>query len=135
MTDTTYSLDDLAERSATPVRTIRYYIQRGLVSRPVGEKRGAHYTARHLEELLQIRQWVGAGMSLERIGALLKGEAAPPALPLPASATEATVKLHRRLAPGIELVIDPQESRLTPQDTEALIDHIRKALSRHHKNQ
>lgn len=76
MSHPTYSLDDLAERSDTPARTIRYYIQRGLVSRPVGEKRGAHYTAEHLQQLLQIRKWVGAGLSLQRIGELMQGEAA-----------------------------------------------------------
>lgn len=74
MSETTYSLDDLAERSETPARTIRYYIQRGLVSRPVGEKRGAHYTPGHLRQLLQIRKWVGAGLSLQRIAGLLQEE-------------------------------------------------------------
>lgn len=72
MSQPTYSLEDLAERSDTPARTIRYYIQRGLVSRPVGEKRGAHYTAEHLGQLLQIRRWVAAGMSLQRIGELMQ---------------------------------------------------------------
>lgn len=98
MSHPTYSLEDLAERSDTPARTIRYYIQRGLVSRPVGEKRGAHYTAEHLQQLLQIRKWVGAGLSLQRIGELMQGEAAGRAMSPEAMAAQAFA--DRRAAPA-----------------------------------
>ena len=33
-----------------------YHIAEGLVDRPEGEKRGAHYLRRHLEQLLVIRR-------------------------------------------------------------------------------
>ena len=66
-TDACYSAEQLSALSGTPRRTIRYYIQLGLVDRPVGETRAAHYTWQHLGQLLRIRAFVDAGLSLERI--------------------------------------------------------------------
>ena len=81
--ETRHSIEDLARLTEFPVRTIRYYIEEGLVGRPVGEKRTAYYTARHLEQLLTIRKWQSAGLSLERIRELLSEPDArdPPAAP------------------------------------------------------
>ena len=63
----TYSLQELAALVELPERTVRYYIQLGLVDRPEGETRAARYGERHLEQLLEIRKWQRAGLSLERI--------------------------------------------------------------------
>jgi len=50
------TLDDLASLTGTTPRTVRFYIQQGLVSRPEGAKRGAFYLRRHVEQLLMIRR-------------------------------------------------------------------------------
>ncbi len=50
-----YPLAELAVLADLPPRTVRYYVQIGLVDRPEGETRAARYGARHLEQLLQIR--------------------------------------------------------------------------------
>ena len=116
-TDTeVFSLEELSVRTDVPVRTIRYYIQRGLVSRPEGEKKGSYYLRKHLNQLLQIRKWVAAGMSLDRI-AMQMNPSDTPAHPQETSATEPIVRSLRAyaLAPGIELVID--SSRNTLSDT------------------
>lgn len=127
-----YSLEQLADRADVPVRTIRYYIQRGLVPRPEGEKKGAYYTQAHLEQLLQVRKWVGAGMSLERVAALLQGE---PALPRPAAAmvTAAALPPRRTLtvytvAEGVELTIDTGRAALSAAAIEALLEQLRRAV-------
>ena len=49
-----YPLADLCVLADLPLRTVRYYVQIGLVDRPEGETRAARYGARHLEQLLQI---------------------------------------------------------------------------------
>ena len=67
--DRTYTLDDLCTLAELPKRTVRYYIQLGLVDRPIGETRAAHYTSHHLEQLLQTRKWSEAGVSLDDRGA------------------------------------------------------------------
>ena len=42
MDDKTFSLDDLCTLTDVPKRTARYYMQLGLIDRPVGETRAAH---------------------------------------------------------------------------------------------
>lgn len=67
------SLDQLATLAGVSARTVRYYIQQGLVSRPEGAKRGAYYVQRHVEQLLLIQRWTQAGLSLERVRELCAG--------------------------------------------------------------
>ena len=59
-----FTLDDLCTLSDTPKRTVRYYIQIGLMDRPIGETKAAHYLPGHLDQLLKIRQFSDAGISL-----------------------------------------------------------------------
>ena len=62
MTDKTFSLDDLCTLVDLPRRTVRYYMQLGLVDRSVGETRAAHYTSKHLHQLLRVKQLADAGV-------------------------------------------------------------------------
>ena len=71
--DPSYPLSELCVLVDLPPRTVRYYVQLGLVDRPQGETRAARYGARHLEQLLTIKKWTAAGIALERIRALLQG--------------------------------------------------------------
>ena len=71
-TEPSYPLADLCVLADLSVRTVRYYIQLGLVDRPIGETRGAYYTDRHLQQLLTIKKWTDAGLSLERVRELLE---------------------------------------------------------------
>ena len=80
--DKTYSLEDIATLVELPRRTVRYYIQSGLVDRPQGIGKGAYYTQAHVEQLLMVRKWQLAGLSLERIAEVMKQPASgllPPA--------------------------------------------------------
>ncbi len=121
-----YSLDELCALASLPRRTVRYYIQRGLVDRPVGETRAAYYTEKHLRQLLQIRNWSEAGLSLEAIGGLLADEATEPPLPRP-TVGSVTVRSHLSVAPGIELVVDPGEAGMDPDGLRQLFTVIKKA--------
>ncbi|MDR2612148.1 MAG: helix-turn-helix domain-containing protein [Deltaproteobacteria bacterium] len=122
MTSTgTFSLEDLARLTSYTKRTIRYYVQLGLVDRPIGEGRGAHYTTDHLRELLDIRKLTSGGLSLEAVRLHLRqekmgvrgGYARKPG----------SVQLQSRvfLAPGLDLLVSPDESALTPEDIRALV--------------
>ncbi len=55
-TEQAFSIEDLAEKSATSVRTIRFYIAEGLVPRPVTRGKGASYGEEHLLRLRLIRR-------------------------------------------------------------------------------
>lgn len=118
-----YALDELASLAGVTPRTVRYYIAQGLLERPAGEKRGAHYLARHLEQLLQVRRWSEAGLSLERIRELLAGSPEdPPPRPVRAGSVEVWSRIT--LADGLEVHIEPSRAGLDPQQ---LRDFVREA--------
>ena len=121
--DDIFSIDQLSSLTETPRRTVRYYIQQGLVSRPKGSKRGSFYTTRHLEQLLEIRKWQRAGLSLERIRDLLVApdDGELPVPPLRRRPGDVAVRSHVLIRPGVELVIDPDEAEMTPEQVRALV--------------
>jgi DNA-binding transcriptional MerR regulator len=112
--DRRYSADELVTLAGVPRRTLRYYIQLGLIDRPIGETRAAYYTWQHLRQLLEVRRLTEQGFSLERVQALLARGDEPPSAAAP-RAGSITVQSHVRLAEGVELVIDPGRARLTPE--------------------
>jgi DNA-binding transcriptional MerR regulator len=118
-----YSLDELSTLAGTTARTVRYYIAQGLLDRPAGEKRGAHYLPQHLEQLLLIRRWTDAGLSLERIRELRGGAVAEPT---PRSARPGMVEVWSRvtLADGLEVHIEPGRAGLAPEQLRALVRDI-----------
>lgn len=118
-----YALADLCVLADLPVRTVRYYVQVGLVDRPAGETRAARYGAKHLEQLLLIKKWTAAGVSLDRIRELLQGEQAP--VP-PRQKTIGSVEVcsHLTVADGIELVIEPGRAALSPEQVRHFIKGV-----------
>ena len=112
--DRRYSADELTTLAGVPHRTLRYYIQLGLVDRPIGETRAAYYTWQHLRQLLEVRRLTEQGFSLERVQELLEGRAEPPAAAAAPQAGSITVQSHIHLGPGVELVIEPERAGLSP---------------------
>lgn len=109
-----HSISELCILADMPVRTLRYYVQTGLVDRPEGGTKGAKYGAKHLEQLLLIKKWSASGVSLERIKELLHGEEAPvPAKTRRAGSIE--VCSHLLVADGVEIVLEPSRAGLTPE--------------------
>jgi DNA-binding transcriptional MerR regulator len=117
------TLDDLSSLTGTTARTVRFYIQQGLVSRPEGAKRGAFYLRRHVEQLLMIRRWSDAGLSLDRIRELVAGA---PEDPPPVAARPGSVEVWSRvtLADGLEIHLEPGRAGLAPDQVRALVRAI-----------
>ncbi len=110
----TFSLDELCALTDLTKRTVRYYVQIGLVNRPEGETRAAKYSPQHLEQLLLVKKWTAAGVSLDRIRELLQGGSAPvPERGRVPGSIEVCSHLH--VADGVELVIEPTRAGLTPE--------------------
>jgi DNA-binding transcriptional MerR regulator len=125
----TFSLDELATLAALPRRTVRYYIQLGLLARPVGETRAARYLPSHLDALLRIRQLTEAGISLERVREVLSGT--PPAVPpRPRQPGSVEVRSHIWIAPGVELQVSPEEAKASPEDIRKLAQAVTDAWQR-----
>ncbi len=108
-----FTFEQLSELSGVAPRTIRFYIQMELVPRPNGNRRGAWYDDRHLETLLRIRHLTEKGLSLEAVRrALAPSESS--AGDTEAEAPVVSTRTHIRLAPGLELVLDPMRAPLSP---------------------
>ncbi|MGY1426143.1 MerR family transcriptional regulator [Lysobacter sp. A289] len=119
------SLQQLSERTDVPGRTVRFYIQKGLLPGPEGEKRGAYYTEVHLAELLRIRQWQEAGLSLDAIGGLLQGKHESPIAPARPGAVE--VRSHLIVADGLEVVVAADRAGLTQAQLRQLFRAVQDA--------
>ena len=113
MADERYSVGELADLGGVSRRTVRYYVQEGLLPTPLGVGRGDHYGRDHLERLLQVKALQEAGRTLDEIRQLAGG-GEPQAAPAPA-ATPVTREVWRRLsvAPGVELHMS-SDVRLPP---------------------
>lgn len=124
-----FTLDDLCTLTDFPKRTVRYYIQLGLVDRPIGETRSAHYLEVHLDQLLRIKKLTESGISLERVREVLGGDDSP--VPVkqrkPGSIS---VKSHLYIAPGIELQISPDEAGMSPEQVRALVNEVMNATQK-----
>lgn len=123
-----YPLSELCVLADLPIRTARYYVQIGLVDRPEGETRAARYGAQHLEQLLLIKKWTAAGVSLERIRELLHGEQAP-IPPRPRAVGSVEVCSHLTVADGIEVVIEPGRAGLSPEQVRSFIKGVMAVFS------
>ncbi len=113
-----YSIGELAELGGVSRRTVRYYVQRGLLEAPTGLGRGRHYTRRHLDTLIRVRKLQEAGYGLAEIAgeahqpaSELQSARVPDPAPGPEEATPAPVPTPGRrsswtrieIADGVEL--------------------------------
>ena len=107
-----YAIEDLAKLAGVSRRTVRYYVQEGLIPPPLGVGRGNHYSGEHLEQILRVKAMQERGQSLDEI----RNVARAPRQSKPARVAEQPEierSLWRRLtlAPGVELHVS-SEARL-----------------------
>lgn len=72
MNDETYKLDELARAAGTSARTVRYYVQRGLLRAPAFKGKDTAYGHEHLVRLRAIRKLQDAFFPLDAIAAELE---------------------------------------------------------------
>ncbi len=68
---TYYNIQTLANKTGLTRRTVRYYVQRGLLPKPEGGGRGHYYTDEHLKRIEIIKHWQAQGVPLEKMRQLL----------------------------------------------------------------
>ena len=66
-----FSIEDLAQRSGLPLRTVRYYIQQGLLPGPDTAGKYASYSRRHLEHLEMVQRLKRLHLPLKEIQHLI----------------------------------------------------------------
>lgn len=96
-----FSIGELAQATGVSRRTIRYYVQLGLVAPPKGAGRGHYYERQHLETLMRIRELRDRGRSLEQVRSALEGGGEDVRVP----PVELVARV--RLAEGVDLMIGP----------------------------
>ena len=62
-----YTIKELSELTGISRRTIRFYIQEGILEPPAGRGRGGFYFDSHLKKIEEIRRLRFSGMGLESI--------------------------------------------------------------------
>lgn len=117
-TQKTYTLDELCALTQLNKRTIRFYMQQGLLPNAHGEKRGSWYDEDHLQRLLTIIAWKDKGVSLERIAGILNGIDSQDHLP-PRRVGGIEVWSRILLAEGVELSINAEQAQLSPAQLRA----------------
>lgn len=124
-----YSIEELAQLGGVTRRTVRYYVQRGLIPPPTGTGRGKHYTQGHLDALLRVKALQEQGVALAEIvepeddeGGGAAPRAAPGPQPIPTPAAE--VWLRVPLGEGIELHLRSPSRALES----TVVDALRRAV-------
>ena len=122
-----YGIEELAERGGVTRRTVRYYVQRGLLPTPLGTGRGPHYTPAHLERLIHIRKLQETGVPLAEIAARLDGVPQMP-VSVPAALPERSTWMRFVLADGVELHVRAGAASLQPSQLACLVEAARHTL-------
>jgi DNA-binding transcriptional MerR regulator len=119
-----YAIGDLADLAGVSRRTVRYYVQEGVLPAPFGVGRGNHYGREHLERILQVKALQEAGRTLDDIRRALRGHDDASVLLRPL--VEAVPPLPRTtwrrfvLAPGVELNVSSDVRLPTPAKLQQL---------------
>lgn len=93
-----YTIQELSDLTDLSRRTIRYYIQRGILHSPLGNGRGSYYNEEHLARLIEIRDLQLKGVSLSDMNDPRASTPKPKELPL---VTEQWTRII--ISSGIEL--------------------------------
>jgi len=97
-----YTIEDLCELTGFSRRTIRYYVQQGLIEPPAGRGRGGFYFDSHLDKLLKIKSLQDRGLRLSAILPVLKQR---DVLESPQEIVAREVWVRYPIADGIEIHI------------------------------
>ena len=122
-----YSIEQLEELTGFARRTIRFYIQQGLVEAPFGARKTPRYTQKHVEQLLKVRQYKEAGLNLKRIAQLLSSSGSDSDAGQEFIDKAGSVSLISRVHVGSGITLDIDRSQCPLND-----DHVRNLASEIH---
>lgn len=101
----TYAIGELADAAGVSRRTVRFYVQKGLIDPPLGRGRGSAYTGRHLEQIRRVRELQRGGLELDSIRDLPAGVDLPRS-PAPGRPRGSSLVIRVPIGPGLRLEID-----------------------------
>jgi DNA-binding transcriptional MerR regulator len=106
--DARYGVEELAVLGGVTRRTVRYYVQQGLLQAPLGVGRGRHYGPEHLARLEQVKALQERGLSLDEVRDEVERPARKGRATAAASTAAPGASAWRRveLVPGVELHVE-----------------------------
>jgi DNA-binding transcriptional MerR regulator len=137
VSDDRYGIDELADLAGVTRRTVRYYVQEGLLPAPLGVGRGRHYGPAHREALLRIKALQERRLSLDDVRRALRGprrEAAEPrrvsdaaraAVPETGRPSPRSAWTRVELLPGVEMHVSSRLRLPSPRRIEELAEWCR----------
>jgi len=132
-TDTRYGIEELADLAGVTRRTVRFYVQEGLLPAPLGRGRGRHYDPSHLKRLLEVKALQEQGLPLAAIGEeriALHGSARLSAREEGAAAVPRSSWSRLELLPGVELSVSSAYRFPSPGTIRELAEWCRVHLRR-----
>ena len=118
MTNTELTLDDLAAKSQMPIRTLRFYIQEGLLPGPDTRGKFASYSRQHLERIEMIKRLKDKYLPLQQIKQLLDN--------MSEDDIHRTLHYQDQLDPGLEQYrANTIQSDRSPKGNSSALDYIR----------
>jgi DNA-binding transcriptional MerR regulator len=121
-----YGIAELAELGGITRRTVRYYIQEGLLPAPLGVGRGKHYTREHLERLVQVKALQERGQTLDQIRSPINTLGARSGLEPPAAVhIPRSIWSRVELLPGLEIQVSSSYRLPSPGRLRELADWCR----------
>jgi DNA-binding transcriptional MerR regulator len=120
------SIGELSERTGVSRRTVRFYVQRGLIDAPIGRGRASGYDSRHVEQILRVRGLQRAGLELQHIQNLPEAAAATAF----AGVRPPQVVVRLAVAEGTVLEVDASRRQPNPAILEELARACRAILER-----
>jgi DNA-binding transcriptional MerR regulator len=130
-------VSELADLGGVSRRTVRFYVQEGLLPTPLGVGRGRHYGPEHLERLLKVKALQERGHSLADIRGVLEGgpKAEERQGPLSASPPPRTTWVRVEVLPGVELNVSNAYRVPSPGRLAELAEWCRAHLRRHEEDE
>ncbi len=137
MGDDRCGIDELADLAGVTRRTVRYYVQEGLLPAPLGVGRGRHYGKEHREALLRVKALQERGLSLDDVRRALRGprraaaelrsssDPARAAVPETGRPTTRSAWTRVELLPGVEMHVSSRFRLPSPRRIEELAEWCR----------
>lgn len=123
------NIEQLVDLTGLSKRTIRFYIQKGLVHAPFGARRTPIYTQLHVHQLLQVKKLKQSGLNLTKISAILNGKQ-DDIVKQDREMSKIRVVKRMAISQGMHLDIDTLSCSLSEMQINQFLQHITEYLNK-----